>query len=193
MTRAFKTIAYTPSVRAAQARYGSREATKPIDAASTERDTLTEPVQAFIAAQDHFFMASVGENGWPYVQHRGGPPGFLKCLDNHTLGFADFAGNRQYISAGNITHDDRVVLFLIDYANRRRLKLWGRARIVQEGDDPVTIARLEVPTYRARVERGFMISIEALDFNCPQHITPRFTEAEVAERFLPAGSHGPAF
>ncbi|MCC5809647.1 MAG: pyridoxamine 5'-phosphate oxidase family protein [Ectothiorhodospiraceae bacterium] len=184
MTRAFKTLTYTPSVRAAQARYGSREAGKPVDPDSTTHDTLTTQVRGLIARLDHFFMASVGENGWPYVQHRGGPPGFLKCLDDHTLGFADFAGNRQYISAGNITHDDRVMLFLIDYANRRRLKIWGRARIVHEDDDPATIALLEVPTYRARVERGFVMAIEAFDFNCPQHITPRFTETEVSERSI---------
>ncbi|MCE8004108.1 pyridoxamine 5'-phosphate oxidase family protein [Billgrantia ethanolica] len=180
MTRAFKTLTYTPSVRAAQARYGSREATKPVDPAEAGRDVLGAPVREFIAAQDHFFMASVGENGWPYVQHRGGPPGFLQCLDDHTLGFADFAGNRQYISAGNIAHDDRTMLFLIDYANRRRLKIWGRARIVHEEDDAALLARLEVPTYRARVERGLVIAIEAFDFNCPQHITPRFTRDEMA-------------
>lgn len=187
MTRAFKTLTYTPSVRAAQARYGSREATKPVDPAEVGRDVLGAPVREFIAAQDHFFMASVGENGWPYVQHRGGPPGFLQCLDDHTLGFADFSGNRQYISAGNIAHDDRTMLFLIDYANRRRLKIWGRARLVHEEDDAALLARLEVPTYRARVERGLVIAIEAFDFNCPQHITPRFTVAEISERF-PANS-----
>ncbi|MCE8011569.1 pyridoxamine 5'-phosphate oxidase family protein [Billgrantia desiderata] len=192
MTRAFKTLTYTPSVRAAQARYGSRETTKPVDPAEVERDVLGAPVREFIAAQDHFFMASVGENGWPYVQHRGGSPGFLQCLDDHTLGFADFSGNRQYISAGNIAHDDRTMLFLIDYANRRRLKIWGRARIVHEEDDAALLARLEVPTYRARVERGVVIAIEAFDFNCPQHITPRFTVEEISERF-PANSPDAAF
>ncbi|MGL6214316.1 pyridoxamine 5'-phosphate oxidase family protein [Billgrantia desiderata] len=192
MTRAFKTLTYTPSVRAAQARYGSREATKPVDPAEVGRDVLSAPVREFITAQDHFFMASVGENGWPYVQHRGGPPGFLQCLDDHTLGFADFTGNRQYISAGNIAHDDRTMLFLIDYVNRRRLKIWGRARIVHEEDDAALLARLEVPTYRARVERGVVIAIEAFDFNCPQHITPRFTVEEISERF-PANSPDAAF
>lgn len=185
MPRAFSQIAYTPSVRAAQTRYGSREANAGFDVDPNTRNIVTERELEFIPALDTFFMASVGENGWPYVQHRGGPKGFLKILDERTLGFADFAGNRQYISAGNVTHDDRVVLFLIDFATRRRLKVWGRARIVHESDEPDLIARLEVPTYRARVERGYVIRIEALDFNCPQHITPRFTEEEITERFAP--------
>jgi ferredoxin-NADP reductase/predicted pyridoxine 5'-phosphate oxidase superfamily flavin-nucleotide-binding protein len=183
MSRAFSQITYTPSVRAAQTRYGSREANAGFDTDPNQRNTVSARELDFIPAIDTFFIASVGENGWPYVQHRGGPKGFLKILDEHTLGFADFAGNRQYISAGNIFHDDRVVLFLIDFARRRRLKVWGRARIVHESDEPDMIARLEVPTYRARVERGFVITIEALDFNCPQHITPRFTEEEIVERF----------
>lgn len=181
MARAFSTIAYTPSVRAAQQRYGSREANAAFDRDPDPRDSVTEREREFIAQRDHFFLASVGESGWPYVQHRGGPPGFLKILDERTLGFADFAGNRQYISAGNIAHDDRVMLFLIDYANRRRLKVWGRARIVHEQEDPALIARLEMPSYRARIERGFLIAVEAFDFNCPQHITPRYTEAEAME------------
>lgn len=185
MPRAFSQIAYTPSVRAAQARYGSREANAGFDVDPNARNTISERELEFIPAIDTFFMASVGENGWPYVQHRGGPKGFLKILDEHTLGFADFSGNRQYISTGNVAHDDRVTLILVDYATRRRLKIWGRARIVHESDEPDLVARLEVPSYRARIERGYVISVEALDFNCPQHITPRFTEEEIAQRFAP--------
>jgi ferredoxin-NADP reductase/predicted pyridoxine 5'-phosphate oxidase superfamily flavin-nucleotide-binding protein len=185
MPRAFSQIAYTPSVRAAQARYGSRDANTGFDADPNSRNTVSERELEFIPTVETFFMASVGENGWPYVQHRGGPKGFLKILDERTLGFADFAGNRQYISTGNVAHDDRVALILIDYAKRRRLKIWGRARIVHENDEPDLIARLEVPTYRARVERGYVITVEAFDFNCPQHITPRFTEEEIAERMAP--------
>lgn len=180
MPRAFAQIAYTPSVRAAQARYGSREANAGFDRDPNSRNTISERELGFIPHIDTFFMASVGENGWPYVQHRGGTKGFLKILDERTVGFADFAGNRQYISAGNVSHDNRVVLFLIDFAARRRLKLWGRARIVHESDDPALIARLEMPSYRARIERAYVITIEALDFNCSQHITPRFTEDECA-------------
>lgn len=181
MPRAFSQIAYTPSVRTAQARYGSLEANAAFDSDPNPRNTISEREHEFIPNIDTFFMASVGENGWPYVQHRGGPRGFLKILDEHTLGFADFSGNRQYISAGNVMHDDRVMLILMDFARRRRLKVWGRARIVHESEEPDLIARLEVPTYRARVERGYVITIEALDFNCPQHITARFTAEEIAD------------
>lgn len=183
MSRAFSQIAYTPSVRAAQERYGSREANAGFDTDPKSRNTISDRELDFIPSIDTFFMASVGQNGWPYVQHRGGPKGFLKILDDRTLGFADFAGNRQYISAGNVSSDDRVMLILVDFARRRRLKIWGRAQIVHESDQPDLIARLEVPSYRARVERGFVIAIEALDFNCSQHITARFTDDEFAERF----------
>jgi predicted pyridoxine 5'-phosphate oxidase superfamily flavin-nucleotide-binding protein len=124
---------------------------------------------------------TVGESGWPYVQHRGGPPGFLKVLDDRTLGYADFSGNRQYLSVGNLAGDDRISLFLMDYAQQRRLKIWGRARLVDEDLEPDLIARLESPGYRARVERGVVIHIEAYDWNCPKYITPRYTKAQVDE------------
>lgn len=190
MPRAFSEIAYTPSVRAAQQRYGSRQANAVFDADPNRRDTLGEREREFVPGCDTFFMATVGENGWPYVQHRGGPKGFLKILDERTLGFADFSGNRQYISVGNVSHDDRIMLFLIDYARRRRLKVWGRARVVHEHESPELIARLEVPSYRARIERGYLITVEALDFNCPQHITPRYTAEEFALGLAP--QHQPA-
>ncbi|HEX6012044.1 MAG TPA: pyridoxamine 5'-phosphate oxidase family protein, partial [Geminicoccaceae bacterium] len=127
----------------------------------------------------------VGETGWPYVQHRGGPPGFLKVLDERTIGFADFRGNRQHVSVGNLGGDDRVSLILVDYPNRRRLKILGRARVVEPDREPETVARLEVPGYRAKVERGILVAVEAFDWNCPQHITPRYTEAEVADAVAP--------
>jgi len=119
------------------------------------------------------------ETGWPYVQFRGGPAGFLKVLDANTIGYADFRGNVQYISAGNLAHDGRVALILMDYAQRRRLKIWGRARLVDTRDDAALIERLEMPSYRVRIERAVIITVEAFDWNCPQHITPRYTEAEV--------------
>jgi uncharacterized protein len=134
---------------------------------------------AFIKLRDMFYMASVSETGWPYVQHRGGPPGFIKVLDATSLGFADYRGNRQYVSVGNVSTDDRVALILVDYPNRTRLKLFGHARIVNS-DEPEILAALNTPAYRARVERGFIIKVAAYDWNCPQHITPRFTEAEIA-------------
>ena len=149
------------------------------------RDFLGEYEIAFLAERDSFYMGSVGENGWPYVQHRGGPKGFLKVLDQKTIGFADFMGNKQYISAGNLSTDDRVSLFIMDYPNRQRLKIWARARLVYENEDAALIAQLEVPGYQARVERGIIMTIEALDWNCPQHITPRYTKAEVESLIAP--------
>jgi uncharacterized protein len=124
-------------------------------------------------------MATISENGWPYVQHRGGPAGFLQVLDNRTIGFADFKGNRQYLSVGNLNANARISLILMDYPNRRRLKLWGTTRIVHEDEVPELIARLQITDYKARVERGIVIQIEAIEWNCPQHITPRYSEAEV--------------
>lgn len=183
MPRAFADIAFTPSVKAAQARYGSRDSNRSFEAADDPRNTLEDYDAAFIEARDSFYQATVGENGWPYVQHRGGPAGFLRVLDERTIGYADFRGNAQYLSVGNLNADPRIALILMDYTNRRRMKLWGRARIIHESDDAALIARLEVPSYRARVERGVVIRIEAIEWNCPQHITPRYNEAEV-ERLL---------
>src|SRR5690606_25294588 len=180
MSRAFSMITFTSAVRAAQEQYGSRERNILFEEDPQERNVIAERERAFIPEIDTFFMSSVGANGWPYVQHRGGPKGFLKILDNHTLGFADYAGNRQYISAGNVMNDDRIMLILMDFAHRRRLKIWGRARIIHSDNEPELLACLQMPAYRARVERGYLITIQALDFNCPQHITARYTEEEFA-------------
>ncbi|MBM1173442.1 2Fe-2S iron-sulfur cluster-binding protein [Microvirga arabica] len=185
MARAFAEITFTPSVRAAQSRYGSRAANAGFEQAEERRNVLTEREAEFIHARDGFYQASVSETGWPYVQFRGGPKGFLKVLDERTIGYADFRGNVQYISTGNINADGRVSLILMDYPNRRRLKVWARARIVHESEDPGLLARLEVPTYRARVERAVVMTVEAFDWNCPQHITPRFTEEEIAGLVAP--------
>lgn len=180
MARAFAKIAFTPSVKAAQERYGSRAGYQSFEQAEDHRDVLTSREAAFIAARDSFYQATVSETGWPYVQFRGGPKGFLKVLDSHTIGYADFRGNRQYITAGNIEANGRVSIILMDYPNRRRLKIWARARIVHEDEEPELLRRLEMPAYRARVERAVLMSVEAFDWNCPQHITPRFTEEEIA-------------
>ncbi len=179
MSRAFSDITFTPSVKAAQETYGSREGNRNFELAEDPRNELTPAEVQFIEARDSFYQATVGENGWPYLQHRGGPSGFLKVLDARTIGFADYRGNRQYLSVGNLMANDRISLFLMDYPRRRRLKLWGRARIVDEAENPELIAALEDPEYRARIERAIVIHIEAFDWNCPQHITPRFTEAEI--------------
>ena len=135
---------------------------------------------AFIAARDSFYLATVSETGWPYVQHRGGPPGFLKVLDEKTLGVADFRGNRQYVTLGNLATSDKASLFLMDYLHQARMKMFVRARAVDLADDPELAARLAVPGYRARVERGLVFELEALDWNCRQHIVKRLTLPEVA-------------
>ncbi len=181
MAHRYAQIAFTDKVRQAQTAQGSRQAYARLDEGQPRHDRLGDFEAGFIAARDSFYMATVNSDGWPYVQHRGGPAGFVRVLDDSTLGFADFAGNRQYVSLGNALGDDRVSLFFMDYPNRARLKLFGRMSLVPD-DDPATLARLEDNSYRARVERGFLIRVEAFDWNCPQHITPRFTEAEWSAR-----------
>jgi predicted pyridoxine 5'-phosphate oxidase superfamily flavin-nucleotide-binding protein len=182
MGRAYTDIAFTPAVRDMQTRMGSRANYEPLDHTDDRRDTLTQQAADFIEARDGFYQATVSETGWPYVQFRGGPAGFLKVLDEKTIGYADFRGNVQYISVGNLQTNDRIAIILMDYAHRRRLKLMGRVKLVTQADNPELLARLELPTYRARIERAFIITVEGHDWNCPQHITPRFTEAEIQAR-----------
>jgi len=184
MPRRFAAITFTDSVKAAQSHYGSREANRRFEELEEPRPVLSPTEQDFIAARDGFYQATVGQNGWPYVQFRGGPKGFLKVLDEHTLGYADFRGNVQYISVGNLAAENRIALILMDYPNQRRLKIWARARVVDESDDPALIARLEMPAYRAQVERAVLLTVEAYDWNCPRHITPRFTVEEIQGRLL---------
>jgi uncharacterized protein len=179
MPNAFAEISFTDSVKAAQSQYGSREHNRRFELSDDARNELGVLEAEFIAARDSFYMATISENGWPYVQHRGGPPGFIRVLDNRTIGFADFRGNRQYLSVGNLNANARVSLILMDYPNRRRLKLWGIARIIHKADEPELIVQLEMPHYRGRVERGIIVQIEAIEWNCPQHITPRYSEVEV--------------
>lgn len=185
MTHKFAELAFTPAVRAIQESQGSRAAYARSEGGPVHHDRIGEPEAAFIAARDSFYMASTSETGWPYIQHRGGPAGFVKVLDERTLGFADFRGNRQYVSVGNLLGNDRVALFFMDYPHQARLKLLGRARAVALDADPELAARFAVPDYPAKIERGFMISVEAFDWNCSQHITPRFTAAEVAAAVAP--------
>jgi uncharacterized protein len=179
MTAHFAELMFTPAVKALQTTHGSRGSYERLEAQGDGTcDRLTDKEAAFLQQRDSFYMASVAENGWPYVQHRGGPAGFLRVLDEGTLGFADFRGNRQYVSVGNLGHDDRVSLILVDYPHRRRLKILGRARVTDASADPALIAKLQSPDYNGHIERAMVISVEAFDWNCPQHITPRFTEAE---------------
>ncbi len=168
-----------------QTRMGSRANYAPLDHTDDRRDALGLMEAEFIGERDGFYQATVGETGWPYVQFRGGPAGFLKVLDEKTIGYADFRGNVQYISVGNFANNDRISIILMDYPNRRRLKILGRVRIVELDEDPVLIAELESAHYRARIERAVVISVEGYDWNCPQHITPRFTETEISALTAP--------
>ena len=174
----------TPGVRAAQEANGSRELWERFKG-NRVSDRFTENEAAFIAARDSFFMATVSETGWPYVQHRGGPPGFLKVLDDKTLGFADFRGNRQYISVGNIAANDRVALILMDYPNRARLKILAHMSARELAAEPDLAARLAVPGYKAKPERALLLRLETFDWNCSQHILPRFTLAEIETAVAP--------
>jgi uncharacterized protein len=181
MGHRFAELAFTPLVKAVQQEQGSRHAYAKFEGGAPANDRLGDAEAAFITARDSFYMATVGETGWPYVQHRGGPPGFVKVLDERTIGFADFRGNRQYVSVGNLRGDDRVSMFMMDYVAKRRLKLLGHARIVTVESDAQMLQRLALPGYGARVERGFVVEVAAFDWNCPQHITPRYSRREVEE------------
>ncbi|HSE01128.1 MAG TPA: pyridoxamine 5'-phosphate oxidase family protein [Burkholderiales bacterium] len=179
MTHRHSEILFTDAVRAAQERFGSREQGERLRTHGQANDTLTEAEREFIQARDGFYLASVSESGWPYVQFRGGPAGFVRALDGKTLAYPDFRGNRQYISTGNMEHDGRVALLFMDYARPARLKLLGRARIIDAAQAPELARQLQLPDYRARVERVVLIAVEAFDWNCPQHITPRFTAEQI--------------
>lgn len=180
MAHRFAEIAFTDAVKAAQTRYGTRAQNERLEARAGQNAALTDREAAFIATRDSFYLATVSTSGCPYVQHRGGPPGFLKVIDPRTLAFADFGGNRQFVSVGNAAANDRVSLFLMDYGQQLRLKLLGRMRMFDLGDAPPELVfEVELPDYRARIERVAVIAVEAFDWNCPQHITPRFTADEV--------------
>jgi predicted pyridoxine 5'-phosphate oxidase superfamily flavin-nucleotide-binding protein len=178
MPYGFLDIAVTPSVRAAQAAMGVDQHWQQFKGERTF-DKLTPNEAAFIAQRDSFYMATVSETGWPYVQHRGGAPGFLKVIDEKTLACADFRGNRQYISVGNLAANDRACLFLMDYPRRQRLKIYARVELVTLSERPELFEKLATPGYTAKIERALVFHLEAFDWNCPQHITPRFTQKEL--------------
>lgn len=186
MAPTFANIAFTPKVRDQQERLGSaRHYDRFLSEVTSGTDELTERERIFIAARDGFYQATVSETGWPYVQFRGGPAGFLKVLDATTIAYADFRGNRQYVSLGNVSGDDRISLILMDYPNRRRLKILGRARTIEIDDDPDLVSRLAVPGYKGRPERAVLIRVEGIDWNCPQHIPQRFTTDELERGLRP--------
>jgi uncharacterized protein len=172
-------IAFTPTVKAIQERKGSRESYARMERQGGWSNDITPDLAAFIAAQRSVFLATANFHGQPYIQHRGGPPGFLKVIDSHTIAFVDFKGNRQFISQGNLADNDQAFLFLIDYVNRRRVKIWGVARVVE--GDAALIERLRPEGYSARPEQVMLFEVRAWDANCPQHIPQRFEAADVAE------------
>ena len=184
--RMFAELAFTPSVQAVQESQGSRAfyVKEEVEEADPGDVRFGEAETAFIHARDSFYMATVSETGWPYVQHRGGPAGFVRVLDDTTLGLPDFRGNKQYVSVGNLKEDDRVSIIFMDYINKRRLKLLGHVSIIAP-DDTQTLDKLRLPDYRAKVERGFLIRAAAFDWNCPQHITERYTEGHIREVLTP--------
>jgi uncharacterized protein len=171
-------IAFTPSVKAQQIVKGSRRAYAAMEAKGAWETHITPDLADFIAEQTSVFLATVNGEGQPYIQHRGGPKGFLRVLDDKTIGFADYAGNRQYITLGNLADNPKAFLFLIDYAHRRRVKIWGALRVVE--DDPQLVSRLMPEAYRATGERALLFTVAAFDVNCPQHIPQRFEAADVA-------------
>lgn len=191
MSRHYDDIAFTEAVSEVQERYGSRSfydrrrSRGHRTAGRDERegddvgDALSEDERSYLGERDSFYLATVSATGWPYVQFRGGPPGFLRVLDDHTIGWADFRGNLQYISTGNVAGDDRVALIVMDYPNRQRLKIFGRARVAYAEDEPGLVSQLSLPTYDAVVQRAVVVSVAAFDWNCQQHITPRYTAAEL--------------
>ncbi|MGZ0188404.1 MAG: pyridoxamine 5'-phosphate oxidase family protein [Alphaproteobacteria bacterium] len=183
MAHAFAEIAFTPTVRQVQTKQGSADNyAKFLIPGENTGDRLTDNEAEFIADRDGFYQATVSETGWPYVQFRGGPTGFLQVLDDKTIAYADFRGNRQYLSVGNLNQNDRVSLILMDYPSRRRLKIWGRVRLA---DDAKLIGQLHDASYRARPERAAVITIEAFDWNCPQHIPRRMTLDELKPHLAP--------
>lgn len=182
MAQTYLHTLFGPGARALQEAAGSRPSYARMEAGAGPTDTLSPRELAFIAERDSFYMASVSEDGWPYVQHRGGPAGFLRHVAGNRIGFSDYRGNRQYLSTAHLAADDRVSLFLMDYPNQRRLKLLGHARA---SEDPADIAALMPPDYAAQPERAFLIDVIGYDWNCPQHITPRFSEAEVRRASQP--------
>ena len=188
MSKHYGSIAFTDAVVGVQREYGSDGfyGRKRVQGnAAPGIDALTDDEREYLAERDHFYLATVSETGWPYVQYRGGPTGFLRVVDDHTIGWADFRGNLQYISTGNVGGDDRVALIALDYAHQRRLKIFGHARVVTVAEDPALVKSFANPDYSAEVERAVLVTVEAFDWNCQQHITPRFSAAELEPHLAP--------
>ncbi|HEY2121700.1 MAG TPA: pyridoxamine 5'-phosphate oxidase family protein [Candidatus Acidoferrum sp.] len=185
MTKTFGSLVFTPVIKELQERYGSRRQYERLEELGGAPRGLGPEERDFLGEQDTFFMASLGATGWPYVQHRGGPKSFLKVIDDHTIAFADFRGNRQYISTGNLMADNRVAMILVDFPRQLRLKILGRVEIFEGEKAKDWLAKVRDPEYKATTERVYVIHIEAFDWNCQQHIIPRFTEEEIREAMEP--------
>jgi predicted pyridoxine 5'-phosphate oxidase superfamily flavin-nucleotide-binding protein len=185
MTNSFGSLAFTPVVKALQERYGSRRQYARLEQLGEMKGGLGPDEKEYLGERDTFYMASLGESGWPYVQHRGGPKGFLKVIDDTTLAFADFRGNKQYISTGNLLTDNRVALIVVDYPRQSRLKLLGRVEIFEGDKAKDWLPKVRDPEYKAVTERVYVIRIEAFDWNCQQHIIPRYTEEEIRDVLKP--------
>ena len=183
MARNFGSLVFTPLVKALQEKYGSRRQYARMEASVTSPARMGSDESAFIAERDSFYIATVGASGWPYVQHRGGPKGFLKVIDYRTIGFADYRGNKQFITTGNLGSDNRAALIMVDYPGQARLKILGHAEVFEGPGDWTN--RLRVAGDGSPVERAYVIHVEAFDWNCPQHITPRFTEEQIREALAP--------
>lgn len=183
MAHNFGSLVFTPLVKVLQEKYGSRRQYARMEKSGGQPDHLGLNEVGFIAERNSFYMATIGATGWPYVQHRGGPKGFVKVIDDQTIAFADFSGNKQYVSTGNLASDDRVAFIMVDYPNQTRLKILGHAKIFESNAE--WIERLREPHRKDRIERAYVIRVEAFDWNCPQHITPRFTEEEIKEALKP--------
>ena len=189
MSHKFYDLTFTPSVKAAQEHYNTRRNYVRFEGGEPDFHGLSDVENDFIEGRDGFYMATVNEDGQPYIQFRGGPAGFLKVLDDRTLGFADFRGNLQYISVGNLKANDKAAIFLMDYASQTRLKLLVRIEVKDAGDAPDIVEKLTMPGYKAKIERAMILHVEAFDWNCPQHITPRFTMDEVRKMNTPLYEH----
>ena len=179
MTENFTELAFTDSVKALQEKYGTRAAYSRMERGGKFRNQLTWQEKGFIQNRDSFYISSAGKNGWPYMQFRGGPKGFLKAIDENTLAFADFRGNGQYISTGNFNDNNKTMLFLMDYPNKKRLKIWAETEVLDAADHPELAEQLIQPNYEATVERIIVFKVHAFDWNCPQHIIPRYTQEEI--------------
>jgi len=189
MSHKFYDLTFTPAVKAAQEHYGTRKNYARFEGGEPDFHGLTDVEIDFIGERDGFYMATVGDDEQPYIQFRGGPKGFLKVLDDQTLGFADFRGNLQYISVGNLSEHKKAALILMDYAAQRRLKILVNVEVKDAVDDPKTIAQLTMPGYKAKIERAMILHVQAFDWNCPQHITPRYTIDEIRSITAPLREH----